>query len=249
MGTRPENIEILYQLSFRDGSQRAYRVELDGRDFSLEEGADRRYPDWAKLEYHQCPHCPLSKQEHPYCPVAKNLAELVDMFKDKISYEEVDITVETKERTYYRRASLQVGLFSIYGLIMSTADCPHMDFLKPMARFHLPFSSTEETLFRVTSLFLLRQYFTAQNEGKADFSFRVLEALYQNISLVNRGMLARIGNLATGDANVNSITILESFGQLLQIDLLFDLSKVRPLFVSEKSPDEKPTFRKKPPCS
>lgn len=247
MGIPPENIEILYQLSFRDGSQRAYRVELDSRDFSLREEANTVYPDWAKLEYHQCAHCPLSKQEYPYCPIAKNLAELVDTFKDKISYEEVDITVETKERTYYRRASLQVGLFSIYGLIMSTADCPHMDFLKPMARFHLPFSTTEETLFRVTSLFLLRQYFAAQIDGTADFSFRELEALYQNISLINRGMLARIGNLATGDANVNSITILESFAQLLQIDLLFDLSKVRPLFINEKNNRERPGLEKKNP--
>jgi hypothetical protein len=223
-------ILILYRLHFRDGSERAYKIELDKKTFALQEPENSTYPDWCKLENAKCEHCPLSSEEHEYCPVARNLSDIVNFFKDRVSYEEVEITVATRERTYSKKTSLQVGLFSMFGLIMSTSACPHMDFLKPMARFHLPFSSTEETLFRVTSMHLLSQYFKEDKKGRGDFSFKQLEILYKNISQINRGMLNRISGLSSGDATVNSISILESFGQMLQMDIMFDLSKVSEIF-------------------
>ena len=48
---------------------------------------------------------------------------------------------------------------------MATSGCPHMDFFKPMARFHLPLANAEETVYRATSMYLLAQYFL-QREGK-----------------------------------------------------------------------------------
>lgn len=83
----------------------------------------------------------------------------------------------TEDRAYLKVASLQEGLQGIFGLIMATSGCPHMDFLKPMARFHMPFSSSIETMVRTTSLYLLKQYFNLKDGKPADFLLKGLEAI------------------------------------------------------------------------
>ena len=44
---------------------------------------------------------------------------------------------------------------SVLGLIMATAGCPWTDRFRPMARFHLPFASEAETVYRSVCMFLL----------------------------------------------------------------------------------------------
>ena len=70
---------------------------------------------------------------------------MVNFFKDTTSFKKTAVYVETKDRAYVKKCSVQEGLFPIFGLIMATSGCPHMEFLKPLARFHLPFSNVEET--------------------------------------------------------------------------------------------------------
>lgn len=54
---------------------------------------------------------------------------------------------------------MQIGLYSLLGLVMATSGCPHLDFLRPLALHPLPFSSIHETVFRVSSSYLTEQYF------------------------------------------------------------------------------------------
>jgi len=89
--------------------------------------------------------------------VAKNLFNTVEYFKNAPSFEKAEVYVETPERTYYKNTSLQDGLFSIFGVIMATSGCPPLDFLRPMARFHLPFSTLEETMIRSSSMKKLKK--------------------------------------------------------------------------------------------
>ena len=158
-------IKIVYDFAFPDGGSKAYTVELDQITLSYRPPESEPPPTWARLENNQCGHCPLKPAEHPYCPVATNLATLVEAFKDKASVAEATVTVTTEERTYVKRLPLQRGIFGIFGLVMATSSCPYMDFLKPMARFHLPFSSVEETIVRSVSMYLLKQYFVAKRGG------------------------------------------------------------------------------------
>ena len=58
----------------------------------------------------------------------------------------VRITVYTAERNVWKDGLVQKGLSSIFGVVMAKSNCPVMNFLKPMARFHLLFS-TESPLF------------------------------------------------------------------------------------------------------
>ena len=226
-------IKIVYDFVFPDGGSKAYTVELDRVTLSYRPPESERPSTWARLENNQCGHCPLKPAEHPYCPVATNLATLVEAFKDKASVAEATVTVTTEERTYVKGLPLQRGIFGIFGLVMATSACPYMDFLKPMARFHLPFSSVEETIVRSVSMYLLKQYFVAKRGGAPDLGLEQLETHYDNIQKVNDGILKRIQGVVLKDADLNALIILQSFGDLLTMAISKDLSRIEPLFFRE----------------
>ncbi len=46
--------------------------------------------------------------------------------------------------------------------VIAASACPHTDFLKPLARIHLPFPSLEEIVSRIVSAYLLFQYFRTE---------------------------------------------------------------------------------------
>ena len=116
-------------------------------------------PDWTYLADHQCSCCALDKKNVTHCPIAVNISELVTAFKDMVSHESCNVSCITAERTVTKNTLVQDGLSSIMGIIMATSGCPTMDILKPMARFHLPFATVDEAMFRSISVYLLRQYF------------------------------------------------------------------------------------------
>ena len=225
-----DTIKIVYDFSFPDGGAKSYTVALDRSTLTLLPAVHDLPPAWARLENHQCGHCPLKPAEHPYCPVATNLSSLVEFFKDKASCSEATVTVTTEERTYVKQIPLQRGIFGIFGLVMATSSCPYMDFLKPMARFHLPFSTAEETIVRSVSMYLLHQYFVAKRGGAPDLGLEQLETYYENIQKVNDGILERIKGVVQNDADLNAIIILQGFADLLTMAISKDLSKIEPLF-------------------
>jgi hypothetical protein len=223
-------LKIVYDFAFPDGGAKSYTVELDRASLSFVASSPEQPPAWARLENHQCGHCPLKPAEHPYCPVATNLSALVEFFKDKASVSEATVTVTTEERTYVKQLPLQRGIFGIFGLVMATSSCPYMDFLKPMARFHLPFSTAEETIVRSVSMYLLRQYFVAKRGEQPDLGLEQLETHYENIQKVNDGILERIKGVVKNDADLNALIILQGFADLLTMAISKDLSKIEPLF-------------------
>ncbi len=141
------------------------------------------------------------------------------------------ISVTTQERTYVKEAPAQRGLASILGLIMATSGCPVMNFLKPMARFHLPFSTSEETIIRSTSMYLLSQYFVAKKGGKPDISLDKLNRAYADIQQVNLGICNRIATVVKkGEATSNAVIILDTFSQLLNMEIEDKLDSLQSLF-------------------
>jgi hypothetical protein len=223
---------ITYRFHFPDGHSRVHQVVLDADTGRLVSGPLRNSYAWTDLEHKKCKHCPLNKEEHPECPVAKNMALVVDDFQREKSFEKVLVEVATAERTYSKEVSMQDGLFSLMGLIMSTSDCPHLDFLRPMARFHLPFSTPKETTIRSVSFYLLKQYFVANRGGKPDYDLTEFQKLYDAIGDVNIGMAARMRSASQADANSNAIAILDLFAQLLSDQVNQKLSSFEILFSS-----------------
>ncbi len=229
-------IKITYHFKFPETNEPTltFKFALDPKTLSFIplEKVETENEAWTKLNYEKCQNCPLSEATFEQCPVAKNINHLTFFFKDTKSFKKSMIFVETEERAFAKNASIQEGLFSIFGIIMATSDCPHMNFLKPMARFHLPFSTPEETMVRSYSTYLLREYLNG------NYSSDVLNGLfdlYKETQLVNDGILNRIRKIAKGDANQNAVIILNNFTQIMEVDRSTDLSMVKEMFKNIKT--------------
>lgn len=234
-------INITYEFEFQDGKKFVYPLKLEKKTISLIPERKIPLPSWTQLEYYQCVGCPLSKEKEPYCPIAANISGLIENFKDIKSTETVRITVYTAERNYWKEGPVQKGLSSIFGIIMATSNCPVMSFLKPMARFHLPFSTDEETIARSVSMYLLGQYFIAKKRGQPDLSLDALDRAYCMVQKVNRGICNRISSVvreskSQGDASSNAIVILDTFSQLLQAEIEENLESLAHLFEGIATP-------------
>ena len=156
--------KITYHFAFTDGSSWKYELEFD-KDFRFINTKDTPVKPWTALDFNQCPHCPLNKTTSPQWPVARNLDRIVEDSKNTLSYTPATVSVMMPERTYVKQCATQEGLRSLFGMIMGASGCPHLDWFRPMARFHLPFSDSEETLFRVLSLQLLTIFFEDTGGG------------------------------------------------------------------------------------
>jgi len=227
---KSEPYKIDYEFILSNAERKCYRILLDPETISIILPEHASLPDWAKLEYHQCKDCPLDTTRHSHCPIAVNIFEIVEEFKDTISYSECLVRCTTPERMYQKETSLMEGLSSIFGIIMATSNCPVMDFFKPMARFHLPFSTIEETTVRVISMFLLRQYFEPESDNTQCVDFKKLEQNYVKVGSVNEGLFTRIRSLGTKDADKNAIIMLHSLSQLLSSDIDYSLDSIAYLF-------------------
>lgn len=227
---RDNHYVIRYEFYFHSGNQQEFEVVLDKATMSLVNFSCESKPEWTKLLHKQCSCCSLSEDTHPYCPIAVNIAELVDNFKGRLSIEKCLVKCVTPERTYMKDTRVQDGLYSILGIVMATSDCPVMNFYKPMARFHLPFSTSEETLFRSTSVYLLQQYFEHKRGGQPDFEMENLSSRLQMVQEVNTGIIARIRSVSVKDADANAVIILDSFPKLLEMAIEERLSSMEYLF-------------------
>jgi hypothetical protein len=233
------NIEIVYTFEDPAGGKFTYPILIDRTTGCLVSEEQLVQPGWTALENCQCRVCPLTRERHPHCPIAVNIHGLVEYFKDFFSTDKMRITVVTEERTYFREAPAQKGLASILGVVMATSGCPVMDFLRPMAKYHLPFSSSEETIIRSTSMYLLAQYFVSKKGGKPDISLEKLNRAYDAVQLVNEGMCERIATVVhKKDATSNAVIILHTLSQLLGMAIEAKLDSLEPLFEEIRIADD-----------
>jgi hypothetical protein len=222
-------IRYEYRFNFENGPEMNFEVKLDAHSLALIREGDAQNPSWTKLDFHQCENCPLSI-EVEYCPVAVNLARIVEAFQNAVSFESTVVTVKSRERTYVKKTTLQKGISSIIGLFMTTSDCPIMDKLRPMAGFHLPFASAVETFFRSVSTYLTAQFLLARKGQEPDWTLSKLLEYYKAINLVNKGMSNRLAKASERDANINAVVILHSFGDGISYFIQDGLEEIEPMF-------------------
>jgi len=222
-----------YIIHFPDKEVRHYRVEIDKKSRRIIQ-SDKSFNDsveWTNLNYCKCSNCPLNMAAYSKCPVAFNLHSLVEVFKDRISYEEVSVEIISNQRSYKKETTLQIALQSLFGILMAASDCPNMKFLSSMVIFHLPFASFEETILRAASFYLLKQYFQKASNQSYDFSMDGLKKQYEDVEIVNQGLLERIHSMETeGDASLNAITTLNAFAQMFSLQYELDLASLQYVF-------------------
>lgn len=213
----PKPIIIEYNYTFKSGAVKRFTMALDSATLALQLGKRPNPPLWTLLSHKKCENCPLVEKDNLYCPVALNFADIAEQFKDLVSHENVDVVVATGERTYSKSTTIQQGLSPLIGIIMTTSGCPIMDHLKPMVRFHLPFASLEETIFRMASMYLMAQYFQKQDGQSPAWTLDGLANVYAQVGLVNRDFALRLRDAAKKDANVNALVNLDCFAQMVPL--------------------------------
>lgn len=223
-----DTIDIQYRFYFNDGNSCTFDLHLDTETLEMVLPVGQHHPDWARLESHQCSHCPLSADEHENCPVATNLVPVVDTFNKVLSYEELEVEVVTEERVVRQKSTAQKAISSLMGLLIGTSACPHTGFFKPMARNHLPLASQDETIYRAASTYLLAQYFL--HHDQAEFDFSGLDKIYQNVRLINKFIAQRLRSATEADSTVNAIVILDLNAQIMPMAIEESLEDVRSQF-------------------
>jgi len=224
-----ETISIRYRFS-GDAETVDYTILLDARTVDHVFPMPSNPPDWTLLANDQCACCPLSTDEHRYCPVALSLVELIGVSNRLLSFTQVDARVEMPDRTILKQTTAQKVLSYLLGLHMATSGCPHMQVLKPMARFHQPFAAREESMFRAVATYLMGQYFL-RNRGKAcDMDLTGLQEAYTRIHAVNMGMAKRLRHISKGDANINAIVLLDLLAQDLPTAIRERMNEIEYLF-------------------
>lgn len=223
-------ITIEYLFKFTYGAQESITLDIEKRCAEMVMAADRELPFWARLDFHTCPNCPLPLSEHDWCPLAGSLVEIVGLFDRVLSYDKVAVEVKTPERTILQTTSAQKAVSSLMGVVIATSGCPHTVFLKPMARFHLPFASREETLYRATSMYLLAQHFREKRGQEHDSSFEGLKQIYADMEEVNIAIAERLRVASESDTSVNSLIVLDVFTKIVPYIVDCSLDDLESLF-------------------
>ncbi len=223
-------IRILYSYNFKNGATKKFDVLLDRKTLAFIPGKRLDPPLWALLNHKKCAPCSLDAASHAYCPIALNFAYIAEQFKDMVTHEAVRVTVSTEERVYAKDTTIQQGLSPLVGIIMTTSGCPVMERLKPMVRFHLPFATLEETIFRMVSMYLVAQYFRKQNGRPAEWNLEGLAKVYAEVGVVNRDFAQRLRDAAKKDANVNALVNLDCFATMVPLAAEETLAGIKPYF-------------------
>jgi len=187
-------------------------------------------PPWTELGNNQCLNCPLDTAKVSHCPAALAFHHVADQFGFDLSIIRVDVTVEAKARSYFKNVDLQTCLRSLFGLIMASSGCPVLGRLRPLAYFHLPFATLQETVLRIVGAYLVKQYLVGQSgDGKPDWDLKGIEALYRDLETVNLHMMKRVRTASREDANINAVQTLVSMTCLVNMSLPKLLEEIKPV--------------------
>lgn len=220
-------MEINYRFDFPDRESETFTIRLsDDTRLQPTERHDR-LPEWTELTYRMCPHCTLAPEAVSHCPLSVAIADITDRFEALRSFTDTTVYVTTEERNYSSETTVQRGLSSLLGLVIATSGCPHTDFLRPMAHFHLPLSTPEETVFRAVGMYFIGRFFRTAKGEKCDFHLAGLNELYAKVETVNFHVAARLRAVTSRDAPINAIVLLDNLAKNMAIAIEDQLEGIR----------------------
>jgi hypothetical protein len=220
---------IRYEFRLDDGQTVTLNVRLNPKTLALCDPPPQPVPDWAKLGQNRCPGCALPDTE-AHCPVAAHLAGVVESFSRTFSYVTAEVHVVTPEREYSRRSDIQTSLASLMGIYMVSSGCPALSALRPMVRFHLPFATELDTVYRAASMYLVAQFLRTRAGLKPDWELKGLAKAYDQIGEVNFAFASRLRHAVKRDANVNAVVLLDLFARAMPPTIGEGLEQLRDLF-------------------
>ncbi|MBU0480328.1 MAG: hypothetical protein KKG47_04430 [Proteobacteria bacterium] len=224
-------ILIKYIFTWQKGRQ-AFEIEIDAQTLTLKEKTLLGLPDWTRLDFYQCPNCPLHADKVPHCPAAVSLIPVVKKFTDVDSGDEMEVEVSLYGRRIIQKASARRAIRSIMGVLFAVSGCPRTRFFKPMVRHHLPLATEDETVLRAVSMYMLAQYFKYQNDSEVDLTLDGLKELYREIQVVNMTMAERLQAMGGTASSVNAMILLDMYAQAIPSAIEYSLFDLKYLFDS-----------------
>ncbi len=210
-----ESVQYIYSFEYDDQDKKAVSFTLNftpDRTELLEiEPKVEEVPSWVLLHHYKCENCTLTEEDTRYCPVALNVVQIIKHFKDTSSLEPVEVKVITPERESLSRTHVQYALGSLLGLCNAVSGCPVMKEFAPLARFHLPFASLDETIYRIVGNYLIGQYFRKKKGEEPDWELDGLKKYYKEVEKVNRALCNRLRAASVKDANMNAVITLDNY--------------------------------------
>jgi len=225
-----DTIDIEYRFKLSENKEESFQLHLDPQTVELIRPEDNNLPEWTRLEFHQCPNCPLNNDTAPYCPAAVSVVDVVRSFDGVASFDEIVVEIFTSERHLIQSTSAQQGISSLMGLLIAASGCPRSAYFKPMARFHLPMAQPEETIYRATTMYLLAQYFRKQAYQDYEMGLEGLASIYRNMQIVNNYMADRIRAASETDSSVNALILLDMHAKTLTYTIDDYLKELRDMF-------------------
>lgn len=228
-----------YNITFADGEEVHIPVTIDPHSIVSDLDLEDLPPEWTRRDYVEDPdYAALPHAGGLYCPIALRLVKPLALFGNRMSIERVRAVVRTPERDYVKECDLQTVLGSLFGLLMATSGSPAMAVFRPMARFHLPFASLQESLYRVASMLLLQRYFTHGERG-VSLALEDVREIYRRTEVINRNMIQRLRVYTEKDSTLNAMVILSSLSFYIPATLEEGMEELRELFqVAENNLEE-----------
>jgi hypothetical protein len=228
--TQPNYYRVDYQIERDNGSILSYGLDIHKETLISRLPSTEPLPNWARMDHERCEGCTLPDEE--YCPVAARLVSAVTRFSGLVSHSRVIATVTTPERSYVKEVDMQEATRSLFGLIMATSGCPSMQPFRFMARYHLPFSTIEETIARIVSTYLLRQMFTnpqtdPEKPQSVPFDIKEVENLYRTMQRINESMARRLKTSTLSESSMNAIIILGAYSSVIPLTLDREMRALR----------------------
>ncbi|MFQ6607658.1 MAG: hypothetical protein ACE5EE_03865 [Fidelibacterota bacterium] len=233
-----------YIFVFENGREVPFEVNLNPETLQYIPSGNQEIPSWARFNHLPCELCIEYHEKMDYCPIAVNIAEVIDAFQDVYSYDTVDVTVETVDRVYFKEnISTQRAVSSLLGIIMVTSGCYDLDKLRPLVKYHLPFATIDETIFRSVSMYLLAQYFRYKKNLKPDWEMNELVEIYKRIDSINANLCKRLQMACDKDSSLNAVVVLDVFAKMIPMsieDTLVDFEHLFSIYLDEEKDQLKP---------
>ncbi|WP_299983912.1 hypothetical protein, partial [Desulfobacula sp.] len=86
-----EIIPFSYIFILPEGRQIQMDIQLDSQRLNIIGNCPDVLPEWAELNFYQCPHCPLSVATHTHCPLAANLVNIIKHLDILCSYHQIRV--------------------------------------------------------------------------------------------------------------------------------------------------------------
>jgi hypothetical protein len=225
-----ESILISYNFQFQDGSEENFQLRLESRTLEMIQPATRHLPEWTLLNNGRCINCPLEFVACGHCPAAACMAGWMARFARLLSPGKITVSVRTPQRLINGRTTARKGLASLMRLLMVVSGCPRASFMKPLARFHMPFGDGVESAWQAISAYLLVQYFGQRDGVTSITDLDVVLTLFRDLKAAYLGFADRLRSACMEPAMTGCAELPDVFAECIPVATEKYFDQIRGLF-------------------